>query len=464
MKISTSNRGADIMSLGVNVSSQSGKVSPQKDFKSYMNDTNESDSVSSVERTNKSEDIKRDNFDDANDVQEVNDNEPVDQTNDVKDKDLEQGLNDVKSENQVSEMKEMTDANQDFMNQGGLTEEDLTAVVELLASIQNMLQQMLGLNADEFNKMLEEQNMQISDLLLPEQRQQFLLAANNATPIDLLTNEGLANLLEQVQQSVEALISDSEISSDVIQTVMENAIEQVDMPVDDMNIEEQGDGKMNLQKTDIVEDNSASSHIQVTVETDSQTQMSEQNAASSNQSFEDAKAQIVNQVTQNVAQAINQVEGAGEVSSAEILRQVVEEIKLVAKQDVKSMEMQLYPEHLGKVTIEVSTRNGAVTAQITAENEAARAALESGIQVLRETFIAQEIKVEAIEVMVATPDFSQNDFLNKEAKENSDDKSTGNRRPINLEEFLEDEENLTEEEQIQVEMMKAEGRNVDYTA
>lgn len=44
-------------------------------------------------------------------------------------------------------------------------------------------------------------------------------------------------------------------------------------------------------------------------------------------------------------------------------------------------------------------------AQIIAETEAAKAAVESGLAVLKEAFENQDLKVDAIEVMVGTPDY-----------------------------------------------------------
>ncbi len=474
MKITTSNRTADVMSLGVNVSSQPSKVNQQKDFKSFMSQADEAESVSKTDYTAKTDKVQKDSVDDTEALRESDVAREAEKTSDVdkvSDKDMNQKVDETETADVVDESQDL----EEISDMELISEDDLTAVMELLNNIQNTLQQMLGMNDEEFQNLLKQQNMELSDLLIPEQRQQFLLAANQATPLDLLTNENLANLLQQANATVENMIDESGIASDLLQTISEEGIANVEAAVveltsnnlsDDMNLAGMGDNQ-NVNTGD--SNANETSQVQVTVESDVQNQTSDQNSTSSEhsareQSFSDVNTKVVNQLTQNVAQAINQVEGNGEVTAPEIVRQVVEEIKLVARNDVKSIELQLYPEHLGKVTIEVSTRNGAVTAQITAENEMARAALEGGLQSLREAFATQEIKVEAIEVMVATPDFSQNDFLNKEANQNQDDKSSNSRRPINLEEFLEEEEVLTEEEQIQVEMMKAEGRNVDYTA
>ena len=58
----------------------------------------------------------------------------------------------------------------------------------------------------------------------------------------------------------------------------------------------------------------------------------------------------------------------GEKQATQIVRQVVEQIQMQTKQSVTSMEMQLYPEHLGKVYVQIVSRDGSITAQITAES------------------------------------------------------------------------------------------------
>ena len=56
-----------------------------------------------------------------------------------------------------------------------------------------------------------------------------------------------------------------------------------------------------------------------------------------------------------------------EIDAKDVIRQVVEEIKLTVKADNTSFEMQLNPEHLGKINLQVAAKNGVVTAQIATE-------------------------------------------------------------------------------------------------
>ena len=112
----------------------------------------------------------------------------------------------------------------------------------------------------------------------------------------------------------------------------------------------------------------------------------------------DASADMMKQNAEGVISNLNQAmaQATGEeiaatpfdtsVTQTDIVRQVVDEIKLNLSKDVTSMTLQLNPEQLGKVQIHVSTKNGVMQAQIIAETEAAKAAVESGLAVLKEAF------------------------------------------------------------------------------
>ena len=145
-----------------------------------------------------------------------------------------------------------------------------------------------------------------------------------------------------------------------------------------------------------------------------------------------------------------------------IVRQVVEEIRLTVKADTTSFEMQLNPEHLGKINLQVAAKNGVVTAQIATETLEAKEILEAQLTTLKETLEHQGVKVEAVEVSVGARSFDQN--LDDQAKNNNQE--TGQEKPKRLRfDMMEaDEEELTSAEQIAREIMMANGNRIDYSA
>ena len=127
--------------------------------------------------------------------------------------------------------------------------------------------------------------------------------------------------------------------------------------------------------------------------------------------------------------------------------------------ETTSLELQLNPEHLGKVQISVSTRNGIMQAQIVTENEAARHAVEASMASLRETFDNQGLKVEAVEVMVATYEF----FGNGKEQQGSPKGQNADRAGRNISGNFADED-IEDAEQLEQEMMQAQGNTVSYMA
>ena len=59
------------------------------------------------------------------------------------------------------------------------------------------------------------------------------------------------------------------------------------------------------------------------------------------------------------------------------MRQIMDYMKVSVKADSSELEMQLHPQSLGTLHIQMASRNGVVTANINAQNETVKAALQS---------------------------------------------------------------------------------------
>lgn len=154
-------------------------------------------------------------------------------------------------------------------------------------------------------------------------------------------------------------------------------------------------------------------------------------------------------------------------SPAEIINQINAYIRQNAAARITEWQMQLNPEHLGTVGLNVTAKEGAVTAQFTTQNEAVKAVMEAQVMVLKENLEQQGIKVEAVEVTVASHEFEQNlqqgDDSNRQMEEEQEQLRKATRK-IDLGEFASSEEadEIDEAEQVTVEMMRADGNRMDY--
>lgn len=155
------------------------------------------------------------------------------------------------------------------------------------------------------------------------------------------------------------------------------------------------------------------------------------------------------------------------VDAMDLIEQFAENVKTSISEGTSSMEMQLNPEHLGKVYLQISSKEGEIHAQIAANNEAVKNALETQVAELRESLNQAGVKVNSIEVTVASHEFERNleqgqsrEF--EEGKRQQEQQSQ--RRNINLSSLDELSSMMTEEEALVAQIMKDNGNSVDLTA
>lgn len=156
------------------------------------------------------------------------------------------------------------------------------------------------------------------------------------------------------------------------------------------------------------------------------------------------------------------------VDVADLIQQIARNVRVTISQTVTSMEMQLNPEHLGKLYLNVSEREGVIRAQITAQNEAVKEALETQLVELRQSLNQQGVKVDAIEVMVGTHEFEQNLEENarqeQQMQQQMEDSKGQTRRNLNLNDLDGLSGLMTEEEELAAKIMRQNGNQVDLTA
>ena len=164
------------------------------------------------------------------------------------------------------------------------------------------------------------------------------------------------------------------------------------------------------------------------------------------------------------------------VDTESIMKQLADYVKIQKGTELTEMEMQLHPASLGNVHIQLATKGGVVTAQITTQNEAVKNAIETQVVQLKDNLEEQGVKVEAVEVSVASHQMEKNlDQNGQDHQSQEQDRTTGGirrirRSNINLnlynsdEEALEEAGGLDDAARIAMEMMTANGNTMDLLA
>lgn len=202
----------------------------------------------------------------------------------------------------------------------------------------------------------------------------------------------------------------------------------------------------------------------------------EQNTGKENRQSQNQQGQTHSQaVSANVqtdgSNAVPQSTAANGFSSQldvqNIMRQIVEYSRVTLNANQTTMEMELNPANLGKLFVEITSKNGVVSAHIEAQNAVVKEALEAQVAELRQNMNQAGVKVDAVEVTVGNHEFERNLEQNAKQEEQmaeQQEKAAKRTRSINLGELDELTGLMSEEESLVAQMMAEQGNTVDFTA
>lgn len=317
-------------------------------------------------------------------------------------------------------------------------EQMVAAMEEAVSQIKEFIQEKFGVTEEELNSIMSALEITDDKLLDVNALTQLVMKLDKIeNPSDMLTNpdfnEDLKELLSQVEQ----------IKTDAL---------EFKQPVgDEPKLEEESFITQNLEnvETDNVEDDVLAEDEDVSIDetkvqietltteeivTEEATNNSANNQMESKEQSSE-KAETEETLNVNVVRpedfAVRLTEDlsakVGERQAITIVRQVVEQVSVQTKQGMTTMELQLYPAHLGRVVVQLVSKDGNVTAQITAETEAAKNALEGQLTLLKENLVNQGVRIENVEVTIASHAFEQNMQGERQGDEQSGSKNRGRR-------------------------------------
>lgn len=158
--------------------------------------------------------------------------------------------------------------------------------------------------------------------------------------------------------------------------------------------------------------------------------------------------------------------------TADIMNQIVTQASVTINETVQRMEMELNPQNLGRMIMQVQQQEGVVTARLIAQNDNVRNAIENQLLQLRENLEQKGIKVDAVEVTVGTHEFERNleegmadqAFAEQQENEAGQNNGSGRNRNLNRGDLDSMAGDLTEEEELAASIMRDNGGTIDYTA
>lgn len=345
--------------------------------------------------------------------------------------------------------------------------------------IKDAIKKALNISDEQLEDAMSVLGLTAMDLFQPDNIANLVMSISGVQDaMGILTDEQLSqsfqDIMSAVEQTVDELTADTGMSAQELKEFFENYSK-------DTTVEDNNDGvKEALAETvdsNNNEENIPSANEQtmdnITQAIEKKIQVAEDNKSSDNlmgQNHSDKAQQSNTTVTDISANLIQNIQSSFEevmstsstnsVNGADIVKQIINSVKVSGNTSIQSMEIQLNPEHLGKVNLTVTSKNGVITAQIVAQNEEVKKAIESQIATLKENFESQGIKIEAVEVTVQSHAFESGQNLQGNNSEQGKN-SKGTRRHISLEEF----ESLGDEsEELIDNLIHHEHSSVEYTA
>jgi flagellar hook-length control protein FliK len=94
----------------------------------------------------------------------------------------------------------------------------------------------------------------------------------------------------------------------------------------------------------------------------------------------------------------------------QVMQQIVQKARVMVNGNQQTMQMQLKPEHLGQLNLQIVVDNGVVTAKFQAENPQVKQILEASMHQLKQDLQAQGLKVQQVDVYVGQHGMSFSDF------------------------------------------------------
>lgn len=386
-----------------------------------------------------------------------------------------------------------------------MTEEELervSAEAGILGAAEQIVAEIakqLGMTVEEVMEAMQQMQIAPEELLTVGSITDLMIALSGGEgEVNLLTDETLYQAVKEVTQTLESVMSElgeqTGMSAEELEAMIAKAAQQhkngimqdagVTVPVTENVQDVKGDTEEQLPMVGLQTEEPQENVTDSTILQNGQmrTGKTEETAANQGESKNGSEKrepeqgngflqQLNGQDTRvNLEQLVQESGRAAERADTEqILKQIVDYMKVQVKSDMTQMELQLHPASLGHITISIASKNGMITAQFTAQNEAVKTALESQIVQLRESLNEQGVKVEAVEVTIASHEFERNLEQNQSnAGQQQSENRSGSRRSrssLNLTGMDEtDMEELDDAQKIAADMMVRNGNSVDFSA
>lgn len=325
-------------------------------------------------------------------------------------------------------------------------------VNDAVQNVKDTIKEELDVSDEDIAKAMEVLGITDNDLLSVVKVTELVSALTGADSITLITDDDMSGKLTSVLDAVNTAQEDiaDMLNTDVDDAVLvvrtdavvkkdtdETVVKNTDSSITDNQSVSETESLSDVLAAKVTAQGSSKNEESTGEHTGEHTSehTSEQNH--NTQSYGGVADSIIQSMKDSLADIVT--EDTSRVSEADIVNQVIDQIKLSSGRELTSIEVMLNPERLGSVHVTVTAKNGILSAQIATQNEQVKTALENQVTALKENFQNQGIKVEAVEITVMTHQFEagQNFGQNESERKQSEQKIN---KKLNLSDYMDDED------------------------
>jgi flagellar hook-length control protein FliK len=428
---------------------------------------------------------------DSNKISDNNNLKKIDEQGKIARDDSRGNVSDNKAREEVTNIKEndteIKEVSKDIVNEKGK---------EIISEIAKKL----DLSEDEVVETMALLNMNVLDLFNLDNITELMVELNGQGEVALIVDgsftDALADVNETVKEAIGEIADTLNISPEEFKENISNTkvdfkdiflkedikinVDKKDIPVeknvekvlvevpktnlDDVKKEDEEPSLKDVIASKIVVSKKENDTANTKEDSSDKPLLQDEKAGSKQEKLVHPENLVVNDIAKNFETAIEESFDP-KVNQIDIVRQVVDQIKVINTEGLKEIEVMLNPENLGSVHITVTQKEGIITAHLTAQTEAVKKALENQMIALKENFNNQGIKIEAVEVTIQSHGFENNLNAGNNNKDNQDNKNKNKRLNLDLDSLNDlDLDDLNMDELRAIDLIENGNSSVSYMA
>lgn len=342
-------------------------------------------------------------------------------------------------------------------NSSSTVKNDNSNVDSLVEDIKNVVKDILDISDEDFEKIMAESGFAVVDLLNPQNVVSLIAQFKNTDTVSIAVNEELSQMLTDINTGINEVVNmfmkDNAVSFDEVINLIKNyakpvtddnqkVLQSTGQNVPDVNRQDETDESGKVIDVIVNDERPENTGDFVKNDITSEDDHKEKNDNAGNKTnAETVLDSLMSAVSDTTVTAADGMDG---INSVYVVRQIVDAVRVNLTEEVRTIEVALTPEHLGKVNITVASKNGILTASMVVQNEMVKNAIENQLTMLKTQFESQGIKVEHVEVTVASHEFDSD--MQDGADDRNNTKSGARRKFRGIDELTDDKSDIIDEQ------------------